>query len=87
MSQVHRVTHVPVHSGTHLSGHGTLKDTQGALRHASITTTGNVYVQAVEDSVVRAVNSHADTVLEGWKTRHGLHGTEGTQLQSVASAC
>ncbi len=28
--------------GTHLSVHGTLKDTQGALRHASITTTGNV---------------------------------------------
>jgi integrase len=25
--------------GTHLSGHGTLKDAQGALRHASITTT------------------------------------------------
>ena len=36
--------------GTHLSGHGTLKDTQGALRHASITTTGNVYVQIVEES-------------------------------------
>jgi len=57
--------------GTHLSGHGTLKDTQGALRHASITTTGNVYVQVVEDSVMRAINSHASTVLRGggqqWK--------------------
>ncbi len=52
--------------GTHLSGHGTLKDTQGALRHASITTTGNVYVQVVEENVMRAVNSHATTVLEGW---------------------
>jgi hypothetical protein len=28
--------------GTHMQDHGTLKDTQGALRHASITTTGNV---------------------------------------------
>jgi LysR family transcriptional regulator for bpeEF and oprC len=41
--------------------------TQGALRHASITTTGNVYVQVVEDNVMRAVNSHASTVLEGWR--------------------
>ena len=55
--------------GTHLSGHGTLKDTQGALRHASITTTGNVYVQVVEENVMRAVNSHATTVLEGWTPR------------------
>jgi integrase len=51
--------------GTHLSSHGTLKDAQGALRHASITTTGNVYVQIVEENVMRAVNSHATTVLEG----------------------
>jgi hypothetical protein len=35
-------------------------------RHASITTTGNVYVQVVEENVMRAVNSHATTVLEGW---------------------
>jgi integrase len=34
--------------GTHLSSHGTLKDTQDALRHASVTATGNVYVQVVE---------------------------------------
>jgi hypothetical protein len=39
--------------GTHLQGHGTLKDTQGALRHASIATTGNLYVQVVEESVMR----------------------------------
>jgi hypothetical protein len=30
----------------HLQNYGTLKDTQGALRHASITTTGNVYAGA-----------------------------------------
>jgi hypothetical protein len=52
--------------GTHLQGHGTLKYTQGALRHASSTTTGNVYVQIVEEGVMRAVNSHATAVLEGW---------------------
>jgi integrase len=30
--------------GTDLQKHGTLKDVQGALRHASIQTTGDVYV-------------------------------------------
>jgi integrase len=32
--------------GTDLQNHGTLKDAQGALRHASISTTGNVYIHA-----------------------------------------
>lgn len=50
---------------THLEQHRTLKDTQGALRHASTTTTGNVYVQIVEENVTRAVNSHATAVLDG----------------------
>jgi hypothetical protein len=45
--------------------HHVKKDPQGALRHASITTTGNVYVQLVEESVMRAVNSHAIAVLDG----------------------
>jgi len=36
--------------------HGTSKDTQGILRHASIRTRGDVYVQMVEQSVVAAVN-------------------------------
>jgi hypothetical protein len=35
---------------------------QGALCHASITT-GNLYVQIVEESVMRAVNSHTIPVL------------------------
>ena len=37
--------------GTDLQKHGTLKDAQGALRHASIRTTGDVYVQSIEESV------------------------------------
>jgi hypothetical protein len=37
--------------------HGTLKDTQGMLRHASIKTTGDVYVQTIEQSVLAAVNA------------------------------
>jgi integrase len=53
--------------GTHLSAHGTLKDAQDALRHASITTTDNVYVQVVEENLMRAMNSHASSVLERWR--------------------
>ena len=69
--------------GTHLSDHGTLKDTQGALRHASITTTGNVYVQVVEENVMRAVNSHATTVLEGWKPQVKSMGLTGHNIKRL----
>jgi integrase len=72
--------------GTHLSGHGTLKDTQGALRHASITTTGNVYVQLVEESVMRAVNSHATTVLEGWQPAIGDMGLKGRNFKGLPAS-
>ena len=69
--------------GTHLSSHGTLKDAQGALRHASITTTGNVYVQIVEENVMRAVNSHATTVLEGWMPRVESMGMTGRNIKRL----
>jgi integrase len=52
--------------GTDLQNHGTLKDVQDALRHASITTTGNVYIQPIDENVFRAVNSRANAVVEGW---------------------
>jgi hypothetical protein len=46
-----------------------LKNAQAVLlRHASITTTGNVYVQGVEESVIRSVDSHAIKTLYGWVT-------------------
>ena len=63
---------------------GTLKDTQAALRHASITTTGNVYVQVVEENVMRAVNSHASTVLEGWTPAVESMGLEGRNVKRLA---
>jgi integrase len=69
--------------GTHLQNHGTLKDTQGALRHASITTTGNVYVQVVEESVMRAVNSHATSVLDGWTPAVEGLGLRGRNIRSA----
>jgi integrase len=51
--------------GTDMQSHGTLKDTQSMLRHASIQTTGDVYMQKIDESVVGAVNSRTDAVLDG----------------------
>jgi CTP synthase (UTP-ammonia lyase) len=45
----------------------TLKDAQGALRHASIQTTGDVYMQAIEGSVLQALNSRTSEILSDWK--------------------
>jgi integrase len=53
--------------GTDLQEHGTLKDAQGALRHASIQTTGDIYMQTIEASVLNAMNSRTTQVLAGWE--------------------
>ena len=53
--------------GTDLQEHGTLKDAQGALRHASIRTTGDVYMQTIESSVLHAMNSRTMQILAGWE--------------------
>jgi integrase len=53
--------------GTDLQEHGTLKDAQGALRHASIQTTGDVYMQTIEASVLHAMNSRTTQILAGWE--------------------
>jgi integrase len=50
--------------GTDMQKHGTLKDVQGALRHASIQTTGDIYVQTLESSVQAAMNSRTGKVLK-----------------------
>jgi hypothetical protein len=54
------------------------------LRHASITTTGNVYVQVVEENVMRAANSHASTVLEGWTPAVESMGLTGRNVKRLA---
>jgi integrase len=53
--------------GTDLQEHGTLKDAQGALRHASIRTTGDVYMQTIESSVLQRdeLQDHADPCRQG----------------------
>jgi len=47
--------------------HGALKDAQGALRHASIRTTRDVYVQTIETSILNAMNSRTLEILADWK--------------------
>jgi integrase len=63
--------------GTDMQRHGTLKDTQSMLRHASIRTTGDVYVQTIEESVVAAVNSRTSAVLGNWAAPLGELGLKG----------
>jgi integrase len=52
--------------GTDLQEHGTLKDAQGALRHVSIRTTGDVYMQTIQSSVPHAMKSWTMHFLAGW---------------------
>jgi hypothetical protein len=61
-----------------LQQHGTLKDTQGMLRHASIKTTGDVYVQT---SVLAAVNSRSPAVLGDWKKPEKSLGLKGEKSE------
>ena len=43
--------------------HGKMKDVQAHLRHASITTTADIYVQQIPESVRAAVNATAWEIL------------------------
>jgi hypothetical protein len=43
--------------GTAMQGHGTMKDAQQILRHASIKTTAEIYMQEIQASVRSAINS------------------------------
>jgi len=43
-------------------GHGTMKDAQQILRHASIKTTADVYMQEIQASVRAAINSRTRAI-------------------------
>lgn len=76
--------------GTDLQKHGTMKDAQGALRHASIKTTADVYVQEIPESVRAAINSRTRAILA--KQRDAFSKLERatcpnvSQLQETVSA-
>jgi hypothetical protein len=53
------------------------------LRHASIKTTGDVYVQTIERSVLDAVNSRTAAVLKGWTAPVGNLGLKGRNVKGI----
>jgi len=67
--------------GTDMQSHGTLKDTQSVLRHASIQTTGDVYMQKIDQNVVQAVNSRTDAVLGGMQISTEKLAVPGKKLK------
>jgi len=71
--------------GTDMQHHGTLKDTQGILRHASIRTTGDIYVQSIDASVQQAVNSRTMAVLEGFTAPVNEMGLQGRNIRRPAA--
>ncbi|WP_353070928.1 hypothetical protein [Tunturiibacter gelidiferens] len=75
----------PKNLGTDMQKHGTLKDTQGILRHASIRTTGDIYVQLIDASVQQAVNSRTDAVLKDWTAPVENMGVEGRNLKGISA--
>jgi hypothetical protein len=52
------------------------------LRHASITTTGDIYVQTVDESVARAVSSRTAAVLDGWTAPVERLGLKGRNIRA-----
>ena len=48
--------------GTDMQGHGTMKDAQQILRHASIKTTAEIYMQEIPASVRAAINSRTRVI-------------------------
>jgi integrase len=70
--------------GTDMQQHGTLKDTQGILRHASIKTTGDIYVQTIERSVFAAVNARTAAVLGEWNLTAKDLGLRGRNLEGLS---
>jgi len=48
--------------GTDMQAHGTMKDAQQILRHASIRTTAEIYMQEIQASVRAAINSRTRAI-------------------------
>lgn len=54
---------------TDMQFHGTLKDAQTALRHQSVHTTANIYMQPVPKSVTSALNARTKAVFDSSRTQ------------------
>jgi integrase len=64
--------------GTDMQGHGTMKDAQQILRHASIKTTAEIYMQEIQASVRSAINSRTRVIF-------GQRTNELSQLENPVS--
>jgi integrase len=76
--------------GTDMQHHGTLKDPQDILQHASIRTTGDIYVQKVDASVQQAVNSRTAALLAGFTApveNMGLEGRNIKRPEAIRRSC
>src|SRR5205085_1404092 len=62
--------------------YGTMKDAQQILRHASIRTTANVYMQQIPASVVAAINARTRAILAaGRELSSETQSTTGSNLK------
>jgi len=57
--------------GTDMQDHGTMKDTQQILRHASIRQTADVYMQEIQASVRAAINSRTRAIFRQRRRKPG----------------
>ena len=62
-----------------------MKDAQGALRHTSIKTTADVYMQEIPASVRAAINSRTRAILPSSKRFRQNSGVNVSQSQEVES--
>jgi integrase len=76
--------------GTDLQRYGTMKDAQQILRHASIRTTANVYMQQIPASVVAAINARTRAILAAGRElsseTQSTTGSNGLQFENEVSA-
>jgi integrase len=72
--------------GTDLQQFGSMKDAQRILRHADIKTTGNVYVQAIPESVMGAINRRTASIFESSGKARNATVPNGSKLSFGGSA-
>jgi len=56
------------------------------LRHASIRTTGDVYMQAIERSVLETMNSRTLQILAGWKHPTAIGSKPPVEVVRISKA-
>jgi integrase len=71
--------------GTDMQGHGTMKDAQQILRHASIKTTAEIYMQEIQASVRSATNSRTRAIFSQRNEENFSLVTEDSEIRRIGS--